>query len=71
MEKEALELYYKFYNILEHKLSEEYSPFEKEIMKECELITIDKIIIALNYNHWQNSKQIDYFIEVRQEIEKL
>jgi hypothetical protein len=39
--------------------------------KQCALIAVDEIIIALNYNQWQNTKQIDYFIEVKQEIELL
>jgi hypothetical protein len=39
--------------------------------KQCALIAVDEIIIALNYNQWQNTKQIDYFIEVKQEIENL
>ena len=38
--------------------------------KKCALITVDEIIIALNFHQWQNTKQIDYYIEVRQEIEK-
>ena len=37
--------------------------------KQCAIIAVDKIIIALNYHQWQNTKQIDYFIEVRKEIE--
>ena len=39
--------------------------------KKCALIAVDEIIIALNFHQWQNTKQIDYYIEVRQEIEKL
>jgi hypothetical protein len=39
--------------------------------KQCALIAVDEIIIALNFHQWQNTKQIDYYIEVRQEIEKL
>jgi hypothetical protein len=40
-------------------------------VKDCALIAVDQIIIALNYNQWQNTTQINYFIEVKQEIEKL
>jgi hypothetical protein len=40
-------------------------------VKDCALIAVDEVIIALNYNQWQNTKQIDYFIEVKQEIELL
>lgn len=37
----------------------------------CALIAVDEIIIVLNFNQWKNTKQIDYYIEVRQELEKL
>jgi len=37
----------------------------------CALISVDEIIIVLNFNQWKNTKQIDYYIEVRQELEKL
>jgi hypothetical protein len=41
------------------------------LAKECAILAVDEIIIALNFHQWQNTKQIDYYIEVRQEIEKL
>jgi hypothetical protein len=47
------------------------SEFEYPYAKQCALIAVDEIIIALNYNQWQNTRQIDYYIEVRQEIEKI
>ena len=37
----------------------------------CAIIAIDEIIIALNFNQLQNLKMIEYWIEVRQEIERL
>ena len=40
-------------------------------VKECALIAVDEIIDALDFNQWQNAKQIDYWKEVKQEIEKL
>jgi len=43
----------------------------KESTKQCAIIAVDQIIIALNFNQWQNTRQIDYFIEVKQELEKL
>jgi hypothetical protein len=43
----------------------------KESTKQCAIIAVDQIIIALNFNQWQNTRQIDYFIEVRNEIEKI
>jgi len=39
--------------------------------KQCALIALDEIIEALEINSWQNSKQIDYFQLVKQEIELL
>ena len=37
--------------------------------KQCALIAVDEIIDALDFNQWQNAKQIDYFKEVKKEIE--
>ena len=42
-----------------------------EDAKECALIAVYEIIDALDFNQWQNAKQIDYWQEVKQEIEKL
>ena len=39
--------------------------------KQCALIALDEIIQALEINSWQNSKQLDYFQLVKQEIELL
>jgi hypothetical protein len=44
---------------------------KQETPKEKAKIAVDEIIIALNFHQWQNTKQIDYYIEVRQEIENL
>jgi hypothetical protein len=53
----------------------QYTPADEDIeyeyAKQCALIAVDEIIIALNFHQWQNTKQIDYYIEVRQEIENL
>ena len=35
------------------------------------LICIDEILEALEHNTWQNKDYIDYYKEVKQEIEKL
>ena len=37
--------------------------------KQCALIAVDEIIDALDFNQWQNAKQIIYFKEVKKEIE--
>jgi hypothetical protein len=64
LKEKAEELVNKFDNAMEFYTPARYA-------KQCALIAVDEIIIALNYNQWQNSKQIDYFIEVKKEIEKL
>ena len=69
--EKAEELYSKYYNRIEHTLSEEYSPHEIDVVKQCALIAVDEIIDALDFNQWQNAKQIDYWQEVKQEIEIL
>ena len=43
----------------------------RENVKQCALIAVDEIIEALEINNWQNIKQIAYYKEVKQEIEKL
>lgn len=45
--------------------------YNTEIAKQCALIATDKIIEALQMHNWQNKKEIDYYREVEQEIEKL
>ena len=41
------------------------------LAKKCALIAVDEILEALELNTWQNQKQIEYYQEVKQEIEKL
>jgi hypothetical protein len=62
--EKAKELVDKFDNAMEFYTPARYA-------KQCALIAVDEIIIALNYHQWQNTKQIDYFIEVRKEINLL
>jgi hypothetical protein len=44
---------------------------DKEKAKKCALIAIDEVIEALHEHHWQNRLIINYWEEVKQEIEKL
>lgn len=37
--------------------------------KQCALIAVDEIIEALHEHHWQNRLIINYWEEVKQEIE--
>ena len=39
--------------------------------KQCSLIAVDEVIEALHEHHWQNRLIINYWEEVKQEIEKL
>jgi hypothetical protein len=40
-------------------------------VKECARIAVDEVIEALHEHHWQNRLIIDYWQEVKHEIEKL
>lgn len=40
-------------------------------VKQCALIAVDEVIEALHEHHWQNRLIIDFWKEVKQEIEKL
>jgi hypothetical protein len=39
--------------------------------KHCALIAVDEVIEALHEHHWQNRLIIDYWEEVKHELEKL
>ncbi len=39
--------------------------------KRCALIAVYEVIEALHEHHWQNRLIIDYWKEVKQELEKL
>jgi hypothetical protein len=39
--------------------------------KQCALIAVDEVLNNYYKNHFQNGKKIDYWIEVKQEIEQL
>ena len=41
------------------------------VANELALILVDEILEALHENHWQNRNVIEYYKEVKQEIEKL
>ena len=71
--EKAQELFLKYYNRIEHTLSIEYVGYDWDIAKTCTLIAVDEIIKS---NPFEVSKTdmdstIDYWQEVKQEIEKL
>jgi hypothetical protein len=41
------------------------------IAKQCALILVSEIIEALSFHSWQNRNEIEYYEEVKHEIEKL
>jgi hypothetical protein len=41
------------------------------VANELALIAVDEVIEALHEHHWQNRLTIDYWKEVKKEIEKL
>ncbi len=41
------------------------------VANELALILVDEVIEALHEHHWQNRLTIDYWEEVKKEIEKL
>jgi hypothetical protein len=43
----------------------------KENAKQCALIAVGEILEALEENHWQNRLMMNYYCEVKQEIEHL
>lgn len=43
----------------------------KDMAKQCALIAVQEILENYYKNHFQTGKKIDYWIEVKEEIEKL
>ena len=39
--------------------------------KDCALIAVDEILMALDEHQWQNRNVIEFYFYVKQEIEKL
>jgi len=67
--EKANKLFGKYYFNIEHTLSEEYSPHERLICKQCALIAVNEIMNIIDaedhvilYNYWQ---------QVKNEIENL
>jgi len=40
-------------------------------VRQCALMAVDEVLEALKEHKWQNKKVIEYYLEVKQEIEKL
>ena len=72
--EKAEDFYSKYYNRIEHALSEDVSGFEKDIVKHLVLIAVDEIIFANPHSNPFNTEvysTMEYWQEVKQEIEKL
>ena len=75
-EEKARELWWKYYNRIEHTLSEEYSPEETEIAKGLALIAVEEIIGLDIFEcncEWsdEDGDTREYWQEVKREIEKI
>jgi len=76
--EKAEELYSKYYNRIEHTLSEDVSGFEKDIVKHLVVIAVAEIEQALTDYGRGDSFQLQnmdsefrFWEQVKQEIEKL
>jgi hypothetical protein len=74
--EKADELCGKYYNRIEHTLSEEYTLHNRFIIKQCALIAIDEILdfmmnddIESETCYWANHPLLSYWYQVKQEIE--
>jgi hypothetical protein len=67
--EKALELVNKYYNKIEHTISDEYAEVTKEITKVCALIAVDEILkICVDS---LGLTELDYWQDVKEEIEAL
>ena len=62
--EKALDLVEQFASVLMHD-----EVYEDSI--KCARIAVDEIFEALDEHHWQNMNVTEYYMEVKQEIEKL
>jgi hypothetical protein len=62
--EKAIELFEKMYTCYQGHI-DEYTA------KQCALIAVDEVIEALHEHQWQNRLIIDYWEEVKHEINKL
>ena len=70
--EKACELVDKMYFSRRFLEEESYVPLQAfNHAKECALIAVDVIINALEIHQWQNKSVIEYYLEVKQEIEKI
>jgi len=68
--EKAEELVNRMYNVDSHDDFQDIS-MQYNHAKQCALIAVREILEALEENHWQNRLMMNYYCEVKQEIEKL
>jgi hypothetical protein len=69
-EEKAGELFYYFYNRLEHTFSDNYDKHSTDLCKMCALKVVEEVLkVALHYNDTQ--PEVDYFNEVKKSLEKI
>ena len=66
--EKAIELVDRYYSLFSIELENTVDITEAQ---KCALISADEVLNALDENQWQNKLFIDYWYEVKQEIEKL
>lgn len=70
--EKAKEMVWGYYHRIEHTISDEYAKVDWEISKQCALIGVGEILNAIDWHEFETpNKEIDYWEEVKQEIEKL
>jgi hypothetical protein len=67
--EKAEELLLRYLKVKTHKMFNGW--WHKITAKQCALISVDEVIEALHEHHWQNRLIIDYWQEVKNELEKL
>ena len=68
--EKAKELFNKYYSYLKSNLMDDKEAIEDA--KQCALIAVDEIIEAIEWHEYETpNKEIRYWQEVKQEIEKL
>jgi hypothetical protein len=73
--EKAEELVEKMYVKYEPKIEDKggiyYFNMSFDIAKQCAIIAVDEIIEALSFHSWQNRNEIEYYEEIKHEIQKL
>ena len=70
--QKAEELWWSYYSTIEHTLSEEYSPHESYIAKQCALVAVNELINEFVFDDSDYAdRRYAYWTKVFHEIDKL